>query len=259
MKTGSPADPSTQLDVVFEGTWVMVPSVDAGGHITAVNVYSPSCGHPQGVTYYPGLHPNPWPAASAFYMLDSHSHTLDIQRAPGAAATMPVSGINTGANHCLKKARGIGSNWDLLISLPCGPDSWASSGSLTPTTTDASGAAVPCLCGTDAPTGNVSSTQTLSYYGVTAVDLCGASAKVQALLPTLWNGQGTLIFQNEISYVPTLEHERAAIRSMATLAGLDLALDYPLMQKTPVTPPSGGIQPFSHAGTFCGYALIILP
>ena len=237
----------------------MVPSVDADGHILGVDVYSPSCGHPQGVTYYGGLNPNPWPAAQAFYMLDSHSHTLSIQRPSNAQAGMPISGIDTGANHCLKNRRRLGGNWDLLISLPLGPDAWVSSGTLPPTTTDSSGTIIRCLSGTDAPTGNVSSTQTLSYRGVTAADLCGAPANVRALLPMPWSGQGTLIFQNEIAYVPTLQHERAAIQSMATLAGLDLALDFPLLQKTPVKPPSGAPHPMNHTGGFCGYALIVLP
>ncbi len=70
----------SQLDVVFDGTWVIVPGVDSNGNITAVNVYSPSCGHPQGVNFTSGLKPNPWPDQDAFYQLDNHGYTLRIQQ-----------------------------------------------------------------------------------------------------------------------------------------------------------------------------------
>ena len=39
-----------------------------------------------------------------------------------------------------------------------------------------------------------------------------------------WDGNGSLIFEDEIQYSPTLQHERAAILAMANLAGLDLGV-----------------------------------
>ena len=250
----------SQLNVVFDGTWVMVPAVDAARRIVGVDVYSPACGHPQGVLFTKGLDPSPSPGTAAFYMLDNHSHRLAIQRASGSRAGMAVSGIDTAVNHCLTTARPLGSNWDLLISIAAGPDAWTSGNGIAPTVTDSYGRNVPCFSGRDAPTGWVSSVQTLSFYGVAGVELCGAPGNVQALLPAPWSGDGSLVFEDEVPYVPTLQHERTAIAAMAALAGLDLALDTPLPRKPPVAPPSGGpLHPMTHTGGYCGHALIVLP
>ncbi len=258
MATGSPAAPVSQLDIVFDGTWVILPRVDGANRINGLDVYSPACGHPQGVLFISGLNPNPWPNSTAFYMLDSHGHTLSIQRSGGRQAGMNVRGIDTSNNHCLAKARPIGNNWDLLVSISAGPDLWTSTGTLTPTTTDLFGNTVHCFSGKDAPTGNISSTQTLSFQAVEAVDLCGAPANVQALLPAPWNGQGSLIFEDEIPYIPTLQHERAAILSLADLAGVDLSLDFPLAKKSAGMPASAA-RPQLHTGGYCGYSLIVMP
>ncbi len=256
--SNSPASVS-QLDVVFDGTWVVVPSMDAAGHIVGVDVYSPACGHPHGATFSNQLNPNPWPDPPAFYMLDDHSHVLFIERNSGSPAGMNISGIDQTINHCVTKARPIGSNWDLMISIPAGPDAWASADTVTPQTTDSSGRTVPCFSGKDIPTAKVSSLQTLSFKGVKSVELCGAPAKVQGLLPAPWSGVGSLIFEGEIPYVPTLQHERAAIAAMANLAGLDLALDYPLPSSSSAQPPAPVLQPMMRTGGNCGHALILMP
>lgn len=256
--SNSPASVS-QLDVVFDGTWVVVPSVDATGLIVGVDVYSPSCGHPHGATFSNQLNPNPWPQPPAFYMLDDHSHVLFIERTSGSSAGMNISGIDQTINHCVTQARPIGGNWDLMISIPAGPDVWASADTVTPQTTDSTGRTVPCFSGKDTPTGKVSSLQTLSFKGVKAVELCGAPVKVQGLLPAPWSGVGSLIFEGEIPYVPTLQHERAAISAMANLAGLDLALDYPLPSSSSAQPPSPVLQPMMRTGGNCGNALILMP
>lgn len=256
---GSSSVSATQLDVVFDGTWVIVPSVDASNRILGVDVYSPACGHPQGVTFTSALNPNPWPAAAGFYMLDSHSHTISIQRSSGAQAGMPISGIDTSINHCLKKTRPLGSQWDLLICIPCGPDSWTSSDTVDPVTTDSHGNTVPCLSGKDVPAGKVSALQTLSFRGVTAVELCGAPASVQNLLPSPWSNSGSLIFADEIPYIPTLQHERTAIFAMANLAGLDMALDHPLPSSLSARPSPSVLRPMHHTTGNCGFALIAMP
>jgi hypothetical protein len=51
------SSPVSQLDVVFDGTWLLVPAVDNSGKIAGVNVYSPACGHPLGVYFAPQLTP----------------------------------------------------------------------------------------------------------------------------------------------------------------------------------------------------------
>jgi hypothetical protein len=257
--TSTPAAVS-QLDVVFDGTWLLVPTADASGKISGVSIYSPSCGHPLGVYFANQLNPNPWPVQSAFYQLDSHSYSISIQRGARPAAGMAVSGINTSINHCVAEPRPIGSNWDLLASIATGPDAWVSSDTVAPQTTDSKGSVVPCFRGKDAPTGQVSSMQTLSFTGVTSVALLGAPGSVQALLPAPWSGSGTLIFEDEIPYIPTLQHERAATSAMANLAGLDLVLDYPLPKKTAAgTSSPGPLRPMTHTGQFCGHAIIMMP
>jgi hypothetical protein len=251
---------SSQLDVVFDGTWLLVPSADASGNITGVDIYSPACGHPLGVYFTNQLNPDPWPAQSVFYQLDSHSYSLNIQCGSRPAAGMPVSGINTSINHCVTEARPIGSNWDLLAAIALGPDAWVSSDTITPTTTDSHGNVVPCFSGKDAPTAQVSSLQTLSFTGVTAVALLGAPGNVQALLPAPWSGSGTLIFQDEIPYIPTLQHERSATNAIANLAGLDLGLDYPLPSSKSTQPSPGGVaRPMLRSGGYCGAAVILMP
>lgn len=255
--TNSPATAS-QLDLVFDGTWIYVPGVDATGKITSVDIYSPACGHPQGVYFANQLNPSPWPESAAFYMLDPHSYALSIERGAGTAG-MNIGSLDTAINHCVGKPRPIASNWDLLVSIAVGPDAWTSSDTIVPETTDSHGNTVACFTGKDAPAGKISSMQTLTFLGVTGVELLGAPANVQSLLPAPWSGNGTLIFEDEVAYIPTLQHERTAIFAMANLAGLDLALDYPLPPKPTAAASSGPAHPQLHTGQYCGSALIVLP
>lgn len=256
--TSSPAAAS-QLDVVFDGTWILAPRVDSTGVMLGVDVYSPDCGHPHGAYFANQINPNPWPQPSVFYMLDDHSHVLAIQRASGSKSGMNISGINQTINHCVTKSRPMGSAWDLMISITGGPDSWVSSDTVNPVATDSSGKTVPCFAGKDAPTGKVSSLQTLTFNNVQAVELCGAPTAVQALWPAPWSGSGTLIFQGEVPYLPTVQHERGAISAVANLAGLDLVMNYPLPPKTPAAvAPGGPIHPQIHTGPTCSHSVIVL-
>ena len=260
MATTSTPAATSQLDVVFDGTWLLVPAVDNSGKIVGVDIYSPACGHPLGVYFAPQLNPNPWPAQSAFYQLDSHSYALNIQLGSRGRAGMPISGVDTSINHCVTQLRPIASSWEMLASIAMGPDAWGSADTITPQTTDSHGNTVPCFSGKDAPLGKVSSMQTLTFTGVSAVSLLGAPTKVQALLPATWSGNGTLIFEDEIPYIPTLQHERAATFAMANLAGLDLALDHPLPSSSSGTGGTGGVpRPRLHEGGFCGRSIIIMP
>jgi hypothetical protein len=247
---------ATQLDIVFDGTWVYSPQVDSTGKIIAVNVYSPSCGHPHGAYFTNSINPNPWPQPAAFYQLDDHSHVILIEANPGSPG-MNISGIDQTINHCVKNGRPIGSNWDLMVSINIGPDAWASSDTVVPETTDSSGRTVPCFQGDDAPTGKVSSLQTLTFHNVKSVQLAGAPAKVQQLLPNPWNGSGTLIFEGEVPYIPTLQHERAGINAMANLAGLDLTLNYPLPSSLSAAPAAGPVRPMLKTSGNCGHGLIM--
>lgn len=249
---------ASQLDVVFDGTWVIVPSVDANNKIIGVNVYSPTCGHPHGAFFTNQLNPNPWPQPPAFYMLDNHGHSVVIQR-PSGQAGMDISGISQAINHCVTSTHVIGTNWDLMVSIHVGPDAWASADTVDPQATDPSGKSVPCFAGRDAPKGKVSSLQTLSFNNVTAVEICGAPSDVQGLLPSPWSGNGTLIFEGEIPYTPTLQHERAAITAMANLVGLDLMLNYPLPSSQSMATKPAVLRPMLRSGGFCGASLFSMP
>jgi hypothetical protein len=258
--TGNSAEVASQLDVVIDGTWVLVPWVDRDRNIVRVDIYSPQCSHPLGVYFTNQLDPNPWPVSNAFYLLDPHGYGLNIERGSRPAVGMPVSGIDRSINHCVEFARPLGSNWDLMLSISAGPDKWLSSDTFDPQTTDKHGHTVNCFSGKDAPKGKISSMQTLSFMGVTAVALHGAPAKAQGLLPEPWSGNGTMIFEDEVPYIPTLQHERVAIFAMANLAGLDLALEYPLPARTPaVAAPADPRRQGMHTGTFCGHSLLVLP
>lgn len=251
---------SSQLDVVIDGTWVIVPSVDAAGKITGVDVYSPSCGHPHGATFVPQLNPNPWPADQSFYMLDNHSYYLGIRRTSGSAAGMPISGIDKTVNQCLPQKRPFSAGWDMMLSIAAGPDAWTSGDTVATVTTDPAGNPVHCFSGKDAPTGKVSSLQTLSYFGVTAADFCGAPQSLQSLLPSPWTGSGSLIFEGEVPYIPTMQHQRGAYIAMAGFAGLDLTLDFALPPRVPApAAPSALPHPMVHTVKDCGFSLIVLP
>jgi hypothetical protein len=252
------AAPASQLDIVFDGTWVFAPEVDTTSKIVAVNVYSPACGHPHGAYFTNSLNPNPWPQPSAFYQLDDHGHVVLIEADPGSPG-MNISGIKTDINHCVKNGRPIGANWDLMISIKAGPDAWVSADTVAPQTTDSSGRTVPCFQGDDAPTGQVSSLQTLTFHNIKNVQVCGAPTKVQGLFPNPWSGSGTLIFQGEIPYIPTLQHERAGISAMANLAALDLTLNYPLpSSRSAVMAVAPAARPVMlRSGGNCGHSLIL--
>jgi hypothetical protein len=250
---------ASQLDVVFDGTWIFLPRADASGNIISVDIYSPSCGHPHAALFLPQLGPftpQNFPPLSSFYMIDSHGLNLFIERPSGG---MPSSGIDRTVNHSIAKPRPLGGNWDVVISINVGPDAWVSSGTQLPVATDpSSGKTVPCFSGVDVPAGQISTIQTLSFIGVTSATLCGAPSSVQSLIPSPYTGSGSLLFEGEVPYIPSLQHERAAVSAMATLAGLDLALQFPL-------PSSGSsainpiFKPRVASTASCGHGIVVGP
>ncbi|HEX4287085.1 MAG TPA: hypothetical protein VHZ28_18475 [Terracidiphilus sp.] len=257
MATNNPA-PATQLDVVFDGTWIFLPQVDASGTIIRVDVYSPNCGHPHAGLFLSQLGPfGPlnWPPLNSFYMLNSQGLTLSVQATgPGIGA----KNIDHSINHCIPKKRPMCGNWDLQISLVGVPSAWVSTGTQDPVVKDPSGKTVACFSGKDAPAGKISSIQTLSFWGVTAVDLCGAPDKLQNLIPGPYAGPGTLLLEGEVPYIPSLQHERSAISSMATLAGLDLLLEHPLPSSGSAT-VNPVMMPRVAGAQNCGHGVLIGP
>ncbi len=113
------SNPASQLNVVFDGTWIYIPNVDASGNITGVSIYSPACGHPHAGLFLSNLGPfgpTNWPQPSTCYMLDSHGLNLAIQRSSPSSG-MPASGIDQTANHFVNRSRPIASSWDLVVSI----------------------------------------------------------------------------------------------------------------------------------------------
>jgi hypothetical protein len=257
--TSSAPAATAQLDVVFDGTWIIVPTLDDSENIIGVEVYSPACGHPHAALFLPQLGPfgsTNWPQPSTFYMVDSHGLTLAIERSQ--AGGMPAKGIDQTANHCISDKRPLGGNWDLVVSITAGPDAWVSSGTIDPVIKDPSGKTIPCFSGKDAPTAKVSSIQTLSFKNVGSVTFCGAPSKVQSQIPAPFNTNGSLLFEGEVPYIPTLQHERSTVVAMATLAGLDLSLDHPLPSSGSAAPNSI-LQPRIAGQANCGHAIILVP
>ena len=251
--TSSPVA-NSQLDVVFDGTWMFFPSVDSSGNIVSVDVYSPACGHPHAALFLPQpgpFGPTNWPQLSSFYMVDNHGLNLFIQ---STGKGMPLSGIDQSINHYVPNRRPIGGNWDLIVSIHVGPNTWVSTGTQNPVTTDNK----PCFSGGDIPKAKISSIQTLSFQGVTAVAVCGAPTKLQSLIPSPYQGPGTLIFEGEVPYIPTLQHERSAITAMANLGGLDLLLEHPL-PSSGSSAPGSILQPRVAGSTSCGHGIILSP
>lgn len=255
-KAGKSAASASRLNIIFDGTWFFVPTIDTAGRITSVRVYSPTCGHPHGVTYASGPTPQPWPEPPSFYQLDPHSYAFNVRRSSNRQPGISIKKIDAVINHCVS-LRPTGENWDLLVTIPIGPDAWVSGDTVTPKAMDSYGNTVPCFVGTDAPTGKVSSLQTLTFDDVASVEIMGASTSVRALLPAPWNGPGSIIFENEIPYSPSLQHERTAIFALADLAGIDLAMNYPLPK--PTGPPRKSRLKRLHTGGVCGHALIAIP
>jgi hypothetical protein len=260
MAADTQAAKTAQLNVVLDGTWAIVPTVNTAGIITGVQIYSPACGHPHGATFL--NRPGPvdsfdWPSPSTFYMLDDHGLCLNIHRAPGTSYGMTPGGIDPSVNHMVATGRPMAGNWDLVISIPAGPDAWISSATVDPKALDPAGNKVPCYSGKDAPAGKVSALQTLVFNNVTSVELCGAPAKLQELLSS-WTGTGSLVFEGEVPYIPTLQHERAAVAALASLAGLDLALDYPLPSSASA-PSTYAIRPRIDGQANCSHAIILKP
>ena len=260
MAAATSSNPVSQLNVIFDGTWIFVPTVDASGNIAGVDIYSPDCGHPHAGIFIPNLGPfgpTNWPQPSACYMLDSHGLDLSIQRSsPGSG--MPVSGIDQTANHCVNRSRPIASNWDLVVSISAPPDAWTSAGTQSPVSPIPGGGTAPCFSGADAPKAKVSSAQILTFKNVSSVALCGAPSQLQSLVPTPYTGVGTLIIEGEIPYIPTIQHERTAVHAMANFAGLDLTLDHPL-PSSGSSAPNPQMRPRSLGGSNCGHAIIFIP
>jgi hypothetical protein len=217
-----------QLDILFSGPLLLVPSVD-GGNITGVEVFSPCNGHPVGAVFVPGVlfsdaelndpQCERWPEAQSFSLLDPHSYSIDLTQGqpkkgkhrPFAAATIPET------NHKVKPGRRLSGDWEVAIRVNGHLSGWGSH-RLFQVTDD-------LYIGADAPkSSTVASMHRLSYTGVTGAEFCGASTAPRDYLRANVGKGGSLIILGEIPYQSTLLHERRAIDALSKLAGLDLHL-----------------------------------
>lgn len=225
---GKTTDKGVQLDIVFDGPLLFVPTV-SDGNVTGLEVYSPCNGHPIGAVFVPGVwysdeelsggRSERWPEPESFSLLDPHSYSIDLtQQYPkkGNPAGFPAKSIPE-ANHKVRPGRRLSGDWNVAIAVRGEVSAWTS----------------PCVIpvpegmfsGSDAPTaGTIALTHKLTYSGVTAAEFCGAPTEAKEYLAANCTTGGTLIILGELPYHPTLLHERQAIDAIAKLAGLDLRL-----------------------------------
>jgi hypothetical protein len=215
-----------RLDVVFAGPLLFVPEI-AEGNIGGVEVIAPCNGHHIGAVFLPGViftdaelddpKCKRWPEPESFSLLDPHSYVIELtQAAEIPQAPFPVASIPD-TNHKIKPGRKLSGDWDITISVKGQISGWS--------THRLSQVREGLFYGADAPTGKTTaSLQRLTYTGVAAADLLGASSEPRAYLRDNSAKGGTLIVIGEIPYQPTLLHERQAINAIAKLAGLEFHL-----------------------------------
>ena len=216
----------TQLDVIFSGPLLFVPSVK-DGNVTEVEVYSPRNGHPIGAVFLPGVwftdaelddpQAERWPEPESFSLLDPHSYAIEVtQRSKKLIPPFPVRSIPA-TNHKIKPGRRLSHEWEVVISVKGQLSDWGSL-SLMDVTGGVFG-------GSDAPkTGSIARTHRLTFKGVTHAEFCGAAKEHVEYLRSNISQGGSLLIQGEVPYQSSLLHEREAVSSLAKLAGLDLHL-----------------------------------
>lgn len=231
-----PASTAGQLDILFAGPLLFVPAV-SDGNITGVEVFSPCNGHHIGAVFLPGVlfsdaelddpKCERWPEPESFSLLDPHSYSIDVtQKTKKPQRPFPVASIPE-TNHKIKPGRRLSADWEVAITIKGQLSGW-SSHRLSKVTEG-------LFHGADAPTTKATaSMHRLTYTGVTAAELCGASSEPRAYLRANIAKGGTLIVIGEIPYQATLLHERQAIDAIAKLAGLEfhLAETAPLPYRT---------------------------
>jgi hypothetical protein len=219
-----PTPAGAQLDIVFSGPLLFVPTISEGA-IISVDVYSPKNDHPVGAVFVPGViypdkdleHANPdtWPDPEAFSLLDPHSYAIELAQA-GTHTPFPASSIPE-LNHKIRPGRKISSDWTVALSLYGQLAAWTSHRYFK---MDAD-----LYCGSDTPLATaIPAMQRLTYKQVTAAEFYGARTEPREYLRANIASGGTLIVTGEIPYQASLAHERLAIDALARLAGLDLHL-----------------------------------
>lgn len=208
------------LQVHFEGAFVFSVetesnSSDPDAVLSGVKVYGPTCGHTHAATTYSSDVRNSQNA----YMLENYWHCIDVQYASGATAppiTLGQLQQNVGANTpWTPNNRPVMGSWSVAVTLPLPPNDWQCD-VFVPTTGSFSGKAAAII------PAEVALTQTLIYKQVQSVQFCGSCFPCD-FIPV--NGVVDLYILGDPPYVPTKQHERNAIGSMAGLLGLDLLLE----------------------------------
>jgi hypothetical protein len=188
-------------------------------------------------------------------MLESHWHCLDVDygnATPAPPITLGQLKTNI-ADYTpwTPSNRPIGSGWELAFALPFPPNDWTCD-IFVPTS---NGPTSPCFSGQDVGIipSSVAIEQILTYNQVLpSTELHGACFDLQ------WpSGVSSvdLFITSESPYVPTKQHERRAIESMAGLLGLDLLLEVPL---GPATASTGAVHPRRRTGG-CSMAIVSGP
>lgn len=238
------------LQVHFEGAFVFSVETEPNSSgpdavLSGVKVYGPACGHTHAATTYSSDARNTQNA----YMLENYWHCLEVQYAsdaPAAPITLGQLQQNVGPNTpWTPNNRPIMGDWSVAVALPLPPNDWQCD-IFVPTTGCFSGKAAAIV------PAQVALTQTLIYKQVQSVELHG-SCFFCDFVPV--DGIVDLYFIGDPPYVPTKQHERNAIGSMASLLGLDLLLETPL---GPVAASSRNFHVTSRLGN-CSMSIISAP
>lgn len=219
----SKADSTTLFDLYlhFEGAFVFSVetesnSSDPGAVLSGVKVYGPACGHTHAATTYSSDVRNSQNA----YMLENYWHCLEVtypstQTAPPITLGQLQTNIGT-HTPWTPNNRPVMGGWSVAVALPLPPNDWQC---------DVFVPATGCFSGKAATTipEQVALTQTLIYNKVQSAQFHGCCFPCDL---TSTDGEPVnLYILGDPPYVPTKQHERNAIGSMASLLGLDLLLE----------------------------------
>lgn len=234
------------------GPLLFVPSIDRD-RVNNLEVFSPHNGHTMGATFVPGViysdaelddpEPERWPGIESFTLLDPHSYLIDVRQTKAAKRKEFLAEAIPDTNHKIRAGRRLSHDWNVALGVHGQLSEWTSHRLL-----DNRGGG---YIGSDAPTkGTAACTHRLTYRGVTGVEFLGASSEAKQYLDANISKGGTLVIVGEIPYQPSLVHERAAIASLAKLAGLDLHL-------ASVTPQASRVRGTGHLFP-CAFSIVLV-
>jgi hypothetical protein len=230
----APCSPPFQLRVTFEGCFIFALSVAADGDtIDGITVYAPDCGHIysggiQGQWNNPFLKPTGPDDSSLLFMLEPRHYCLELgTQMTGAMSLNTLKGeigdLNIWADG--QRPIGQGQGWNMQVKLPVPDGGWTTDSMLV-------GDAFAGDAAKDFT--SIGMSQTLVYNDVSSFLLRGSPLPLCYKILNDGTNYVPFTISTEPPCIPSIEHQRMAVKVMAQMAGLDLNLQNPL---TPMTPP----------------------